>query len=325
MPSGNQLKALIQSYLDGDDSHFYSVAMQIAAHEARLGHGKLARELRDLIDQKKKIKPPAPNSPIPLAQPKGELSSLLSVSYPNLKLTDMVLSSSTRKRLNRLIEEHTLIQLIRSHGLNPRTKVLLIGPPGTGKTMTASVLSGELGLPLFEVRIDSLMTKFMGETAAKLRTIFNAIQHTRGIYLFDEFDSIGSQRGLGNDVGEIRRVLNSFLQMIEHDNSDSILIAATNFVDLLDRALFRRFDDVIEYRLPEKEEIASFYKNRLTRYASPKLPWTELAEASCGLSYGELARVCESAIKCTIIKGKKIVSDDDLKQSVSEQNNIKHS
>lgn len=324
MPSGKQLKALIKSHFDGDDSHFYSIAMQIAAREARSGHGKLARELRDLIDQQKKIKPPAPNSPIPLAQPKGELSSLLSVSYPNLKLTDMVLSPITRKRLKRLIQEQTSIRLIRSHGLNPRTKVLLIGPPGTGKTMTASVLAGELGLPLLEVRIDSLMTRFMGETAVKLRMIFDAIPDTRGIYLFDEFDSIGSQRRFGNDVGEIRRVLNSFLQMIEHDNSDSILIAATNFADLLDRALFRRFDDVIEYRLPEKDEIASFYKNRLTRYASHQLPWNEAAESSYGLSYGELAKVCESAIKCTIIKGNKIINYDDLKQFVNEQNNIHH-
>ena len=204
---------------------------------------------------------------------------MLSVSYPNLKLTDMVLSPITRKRLNRLIQEHTSIQLIRSHGLNPRTKVLLIGPPGTGKTMTASVLAGELGLPLLEVQIDSLMTRFMGETAVKLRMIFDAIQHTRGIYLFDEFDSIGSLRGFGNDVGEIRRVSNRFLQMIEHDNSDSILIAAANFADHLDRALFRRFDDVIEYRLPEKEEIASFYKNRLTRYTSHQFPWNKAAEA----------------------------------------------
>ena len=201
MPGGKQLKVLIKSHFDGDDSHFYSIAMEIAAREARLGHGKLARELRDLIDQQKKIKPPAPNSPIPLAQPKGELSSLLSVSYPNLKLTDMVLSPITRKHLNRLIQEHTSIRLIRSHGLNPRTKVLLIGPPGTGKTMTASVLAGELGLPVLEVQIDSLMTRFMGETAVKLRMIFDAIQHTRGIYFFDEFDSIGSQRGFGNDVG----------------------------------------------------------------------------------------------------------------------------
>lgn len=114
--------------------------------------------------------------------------------------------------------------------------------------MTASVLAGELGLPLFLVRLDALITKFMG--AAKLRQVFDAISELRGVYFFDEFDAIGSQRGLANDVGEIRRVLNSFLQMIEHDQSNSLIIAATNHPEILDYALFRRFDDVIEYHLP---------------------------------------------------------------------------
>ena len=152
--------------------------------------------------------------------------------------------------------------------------------------MTASALAGELGLPLFVVRLDSLMTKFMGETAAKLRLIYDAIQHTRGVYLFDEFDSIGSQRGLGNDVGEIRRVLNSFLQMIESDDSDSILIAATNHGDLLDHALFRRFDDVIEYRLPDKKEIAATFKSKLAGYAASRIQWTKVTDVSAGLTSG---------------------------------------
>ncbi len=112
--------------------------------------------------------------------------------------------------------------------------------------MAASVLAGELGIPLFLVRLDSLITKFMGETAAKLRQVFDSITDMRGVYFFDEFDAIGSQRGLANDVGEIRRVLNSFLQMIENDQSNSLIVAATNHPEILDYALFRRFDDVIE-------------------------------------------------------------------------------
>ena len=104
----------------------------------------------------------------------------------------------------------------------------MIGPPGTGKTMSASALAGEFNLPLFEIRLDGLITKYMGETAAKLRLVFDAIAEMRGIYLFDEFDSIGAQRSMMNDVGEIRRVLNSFLQFIEQDKSDSLILAATN-------------------------------------------------------------------------------------------------
>ena len=117
--------------------------------------------------------------------------------------------------------------------------------------MSASALAGELHLPLFTIVLDGLITKFMGETAAKLRLIFEAISQTRGVYLFDEFDALGSERASGNDVGEIRRVLNSFLQFLEQDQSDSLIVAATNHPKLLDRALFRRFDDVIEFALPD--------------------------------------------------------------------------
>ena len=121
--------------------------------------------------------------------------------------------------------------------------------------MTASVLAGELGLPLFQVRLDGLITKYLGETAAKLRQIFDATSRTRGVYFFDEFDAIGSQRGIPNDVGEIRRVLNSFLQMIEQDRSLSLVVAATNHPGILDSALFRRFDDMLHYELPDTAQV----------------------------------------------------------------------
>jgi SpoVK/Ycf46/Vps4 family AAA+-type ATPase len=163
MASAEQLKALIKSYVDGDDSHFYSVAMQMAAHEARLGHGKLAQELRALIDEAKKKRAGSPNKPILLAKPRGELSSLLQASYPKLRLADMVLQKGIEEGLGRIIKEQRQIVKIRSHGLVPRKKLLLIGPPGTGKTMSASVLAGELGLPLLAVRLEGLITKYMGK------------------------------------------------------------------------------------------------------------------------------------------------------------------
>ena len=322
MASAKQLKALLQSYADGDEAQFYSIAMQLAAYEAKLGHGKLAHELRDLIDKAKTLRSTPIGAPVPLAKPRGELAGLLSASYPKLKLTDMVLSHSVGGRLKRLIKEHTQVRKIRSHGLAPRKKLLLVGPSGTGKTMTASILAGELGLPLFVVRLDSLMTKFMGETAAKLRLIFDAIQQTRGIYLFDEFDSIGSERGLGNDVGEIRRVLNSFLQMIESDHSDSILIAATNHAGLLDHALFRRFDDVIEYQLPEKKEIAAAFKSKLVGYVAPRIQWTKVTDASAGLSYGDITKACENAIKDVVIHNRDHVAGTDLIRAIKEQQSI---
>ncbi len=319
MPSAEQIKALLQSHIDGDNSQFYSIAMQMAAHEAKLGHGKLAKELRALIDNAKSIRKNDIIQPIPLAKPRGELTGLLSIAYPKIRLADMVLSSQISDRLQRLISEHNQIQKIRSHGLSPRKKLLLIGLPGTGKTLTASVLAGELGLPLFTVHLDSLITKYMGETAAKLRLIFDAIMQTRGVYLFDEFDSIGSQRGLTNDVGEIRRVLNSFLQMIEQDDSDSLLIAATNHGDLLDHALFRRFDDILEYQLPLKNEIIETFRSKLASFKLSCINWDKLSTSADGLSFGDINRVCEDAIKEMLIHNKKQINQSILLNAVKER------
>lgn len=325
MASAEQLKALLKSHIDGDDAHFYAVAMQVAAHEAKLGHAKIAHELRALIDEAKAHKQSLQDvkRAVPIAQPRGELSTLLSVSYPKLRLSDMILDEGVRDRLVRIIKEHRQIAKIRSYGLAPRKKLLLVGPPGTGKTMSAAVLAGELGLPLFVVRLDSLITKFMGETAAKLRLIFEAISQSRGVYLFDEFDSIGSQRGLSNDVGEIRRVLNSFLQLIEQDDSDSLLLAATNHPEILDYALFRRFDDVVEYGLPEKELLVNALQAKLAVFQKSKIDWNKLADSASGLSYADITRACEEAIKEAIIHDRQKVATGDVLKNLSERKAIR--
>lgn len=324
MASAEQIKALLKSHVDGDDAHFYAVAMQVAAHEAKLGHSRIANELRAFIDEAK-LRQPLKNArrTVPIAQPRGELSSLLSVSYPKLRLSDMILVESVSDRLVRIIKEHRQIAKIRSYGLAPRKKLLLVGPPGTGKTMSAAVLAGELGIPLFVVRLDSLITKFMGETASKLRLIFEAITQSRGVYLFDEFDSIGSQRGLSNDVGEIRRVLNSFLQLIEQDDSDSLLLAATNHPEILDYALFRRFDDVVEYVLPEQEQLISALQAKLAVFQKSKIDWKKLADAAIGLSYADITRACEEAIKEAIIHDRQKVATGDVLKNLSERKSIR--
>jgi SpoVK/Ycf46/Vps4 family AAA+-type ATPase len=324
MASSEQIKALIKSYFDGDDSHFCAVAMQVAAHEAKLGHGSLALELRKLIDDAKqrRARPEHLTKPIPLAQPRGELSSLLAASYPKLRLKDMVLEKNIEERLVRIIKEQRQVNKIRSHGLTPRKKLLFIGPPGTGKTMSASVLAGELGLPLLVVRLESLITKYMGETAAKLRTVFDAIAQSRGVYLFDEFDSIGSHRGQINEVGEIRRILNSFLQMIEQDDSDSIILAATNHPKILDYALFRRFDDVVEFTVPNKDLIIELLKNKLAIFKTYRISWQTLAKTSEGLSYSDICRACEDAIKDALIHDRKNIFTKDLARLLGERKNL---
>ncbi|MDH0186161.1 AAA family ATPase [Stenotrophomonas sp. GD03993] len=311
----------MKSHIERDDQHFYSVAMQVAAREARVGHGKLAEELREMIDAAKARASSEGTSGklVPLARPRGELANLLTVSYPKNRLSDMVLDAEMAEQLGRIMKEQKHHSRIREHGLSPRRKLMLVGPPGTGKTMTASVLAGELGIPLFSVRLDALITKYMGETAAKLRQIFDAINDVRGVYFFDEFDAIGSQRGMDNDVGEIRRVLNSFLQMIEHDQSHSLIIAATNHVEILDYALFRRFDDVIEYRLPTTPQATKLIQSRLGKFAPKPFPLKALTTRTEGLSYAEIKRAVDESIKEAVMHDEERVKADVLARAFDER------
>jgi SpoVK/Ycf46/Vps4 family AAA+-type ATPase len=319
MSSADHVKVLISSLTEGDEAHFYAIAMQIAAYEARIGHAKLADEIRTLIDKAKSRPRFVAKNAIPIARPRGEASELLNVSYPNVRLDDMVLAPATRRKLERLIREQRAIQVIHEKGLSPRRKVLLSGKPGTGKTLTASVLAGELGLPLFVVRLDGLITKFLGETAAKLRIVFETLSQTRGVYLFDEFDSIGSARGISNDVGEIRRVVNSFLQMVEQDQSDSLIVAATNHGRILDPALFRRFDDIIKYELPDRERIVATLKAKLGNLKTTKILWGQLARLAQGLSFADITRACEEAIKDSLIHDHTYVTQAQIANALRDR------
>ena len=233
---------------------------------------------------------------VPIARPKGELAGLLAVTYPNTRLSEMVLGPATANALTRVIREYRSQERLRSHSLSARRKLLLVGPPGCGKTMTASALAGELKLPLFSVQLHGLITKFMGETAAKLHLVFGAITEVRGIYFFDEFDAIGADRGTKNDVGEIRRVLNSFLQFLEQDDSDSLILAATNYVAMLDEALFRRFDDVVQYSRPDAEQTEQLIRNHLQVFLGKQPNWNNVRDAAAGLSHAEIARACVYSI-----------------------------
>lgn len=322
MATAEQLKALIRCHAEGDDARFYAIAMQVAAAEARGGHGRFAQELRELVDRAKAaVGAPrtSPSQPLAVAQPRGELAGLLTFSYPKARLADMALSKALAGRLERVLLEQRQRERIRQHGLLPIRKLLLIGPPGTGKTMTASALAGELGIPLFTIQLHALITKFMGETAAKLRLVFDAIQATRGVYLFDEFDALGGQRGSGHDVGEIRRVLNSFLQFLEHDASDSLLVGATNHVEILDRALFRRFDAVLEYAPPSTDVAIRIMQNRLSLLDATAIDWKAAAPAADGLSHSEIVHACEHAAKNALLEQSTVVRQDDLLAALEER------
>ena len=309
MANGEQIKALLRSHIEGNEPHFYSVAMQLAAREARRGHGRLAEDLRTLVE---KGKNGSARDGLDRASRTSELAGLLMVSEPRTRLSDMVLSESLDDQIRRVLSEQQHADRILSHGLSVRRKLLFVGPPGTGKTLTASALAGELGLPLFEIRLDSLLTKFMGESAAKLRQVFDATSRSRGVYFFDEFDAIGSNREHPNDVGEIRRVLNSFLQMIEQDDSHSVIAAATNQPGILDAALLRRFDDVLRYETPTIALASDLLKRRLARWASADTDWDALARAVPELSFAELTLACDDAVKDAIIGGWKEVAQHTI-------------
>lgn len=321
MATARHLIALLKSHIVGDEDRFLSIAMQVAAHEARQGHGKLAQELRDLIDgaKAKGAALEKKAGPVPIVQPKGELANLLTAQFPDDRLADMVLLESLKLQLNRVLLEQRQQERLRGHELRPRRKLLLVGPPGSGKTMTAAALAGELHLPLLTVVLDGLITKFMGETASKLRLVFDAMTSTRGVYFFDEFDAIGAKRSERHDVGEIRRVLNSFLQFLEQDDSQGLVIAATNHPELLDTALFRRFDDVIEYTFPDTVLIKRLLKARLSAFETKELEWHKAIKEAAGLSQADIMRAAEDAAKVAVLNNHKRIDSTELISALAER------
>ncbi|OJX59501.1 ATP-binding protein [Dysgonomonas sp. 37-18] len=298
MATANQIKTLIKSHFEENNEKFNTVALQIAAHEAKLGHSNLANDIKQIIDNGKKTSPK-------LKPLNSELQGLVLEVESDKKLSDLIVPSEIKDRINRIIREFTHRNKLLSHNLENRRKILFSGPPGTGKTMSASIIANELHLPIYVILMDKVVTKYMGETSAKLRQIFDLIMDRPAVYLFDEFDAIGSQRGKDNDVGEMRRVLNSFLQFLERDNSESLIIAATNNLGMLDQALFRRFDDVIHYNLPSDEEKIQLLKSRLGKNVTSKdikvlLPMLE------SLSHAEINQACLDAIKESILNNSDI-------------------
>ena len=314
MATAEQIKSLIRSHLNMNAEQFYSSALQIAAHEARQGHGGLAREIRNMVDHARKKDSSGKIIPFP-----QELSVLILSEEPAQPLHTLVVDNTLKERIQRIILEFRQQNKLKKHGLKHRRKLLFSGEPGTGKTMTSKVLATELKLPLHIIQMDRLVTKFMGETGAKLRQIFDRIRALPGVYLFDEFDAIGGDRGLGNDVGEMRRVLNAFLQFIENDPSDNLIIAATNNPRLLDRALFRRFDDVLHYTLPERESRQQLIANLLGTFRGKKFPLEKAAQKGKGLSHSEIDRACRDAIKMAILSNKSRVTFASLSTLLKER------
>ena len=314
MATSEQLLALIKAHYEGDAERVKILSLQIAAHEAKIGHNLFANSIKDIVMKHDSFTLVNKTKPIE--------STLITVKSSQNRKSDLIVSEKLEKQIENIILEFTQRAKLNQNGYNNRRKILLEGLPGTGKTLTASVLSSELKLPLYIVQTDKLISKYMGETGSKLRQIFDSISINTGVYFFDEFDSIGSDRASDNDVKEMHRVLNLFLQFIEQDISDSIIIAATNSGSLLDQALFRRFDDVLRFNLPTETEIKRLFELKLSKFKSKSLIDNDIISLAVGLCHADITKACENAIKQTILSDKKQVEQAVLKDMIQERKNV---
>lgn len=299
MATADQILSLIRNHLNNDDTQFRKVALQISAVEARSGHAIVARTIQELLNQKK-----TSLGTVRLVSKNKDIDDLLLQVDTYDDMTSLVLSQELKEKLDRVIKEYLKKETLSKYGLANRRKLLLYGASGTGKTMTASALAKEFNLPFFVVRTEKVVTKFMGETGQKLGRIFDFINEVPAVYLFDEFDAIGSQRGMDNEVGEQRRILNTFLQLLERDDSDSFIIAATNSIESIDKAMFRRFDDVIEYKLPDTEQRLALLREYL--YTAKDLDFSSAEPLFDGMSHAEIKMVCSDIFKESLLNDRKI-------------------
>lgn len=325
MTSSKQVIAMIRSHAAGDSDQFLSIAEHIATDAGKAGKSKMASEIAALVNSVRSTdaqKKPTP--PTPIGAPRGELASLLRATYSQIRLSDVVLAPELRRRVTRIVREHRERETLEEKGLDPRRKFLFSGPPGTGKGMTAAAIAGELGLPLFTILLDGVITKYMGETASKLRLIFDAMHTARGVYFFDEVDALASRRGMENDIGEARRMLNSFLQFLEEDQSRSVIIAATNHRSLLDPAIFRRFDAAFAYAKPSAGEARQVLINSLLRFDVDDLSWDRVIELTQGLSQADLCAAADDAARDAVLDNHAVLTDDILCRALQDRVSIHH-
>jgi MoxR-like ATPase len=323
MALARQIIELLRSHVDGDEERFRTAALQLAANEARQGHSDVASQIQRLVEESRRFtrqpKGEQVINSVPFSRPDGELAGLLELVEPSVGLKHLVLPKPIEARLRRVLKEQQQFGRLREHGLRPRQRLLLLGPPGCGKTMTAHALAHDLGLPLFVVRLDALFTKFLGETAAKLRLIFDALEQQRAVFLFDEFDSLGLSRGSQHDVAEMRRVLNSFLVFIDNMRSHSLVVAASNHPEALDSALFRRFDDIIEYSMPTLAELDVLFRQRLINEDCESVNWAKVIRAAANLSFADAVRVADDAVKERLIEHRDRITTDLLLKAIADR------
>lgn len=236
MARADLLLALVQSGAGGDDLAFRRAAEALIAEEENKKHNVLASQLTEALRRRKSLHPASVT-----ALSRNEATrGLFYEQEPERRVADLVLSAEARQSVAQLVEEHCRRDLLRSHGVEPRHRILLVGPPGGGKTSLAEAIAAELAVPLLSVRYEGLIGSFLGETASRMEALFDAVRVRPCVLFFDEFDVVAKERGDTHETGEIKRVVSSLLLQVDRLPSHVVVIAATNHADLLDRAVWRR-------------------------------------------------------------------------------------
>jgi hypothetical protein len=317
VPEGRLLRKLIGAGARADDAEFRHVAEELIKQEREKKHHLLANDLERILygehgsATKKRAPAGSARAAVPTDRERG--LALLDVREPVRGLSDLVLGDDTRGTLEDVLLERSKEETLGSYGLRPATRLLFYGPPGCGKTSAAEALATELELDLATVRLDAVVSSYLGETAANLRKVFDFVEAHRLVVLFDEFDALGKEREDRGEHGELRRVINAFLQMLDAYRGPSLLIAATNHQGLLDRALWRRFDDVLLFDRPTPPQIRSLVEGKL-RAVRTDLPVkrADFVERFAGMAHADIERVLVRAIKNMVLGGRQFVTEDLL-------------
>jgi SpoVK/Ycf46/Vps4 family AAA+-type ATPase len=320
MTQAEHIKALLRAHATGDSVAFHAAAEQLAEDEARKGHRLLARDLRRLLDGGQTISTmPRPRQvpDVPLDSERG--LPLAAFEHPEVGLESVVLPEEVRETLRLLIEDVRAREQFASWGLPPKRKALFFGPPGSGKTVTARALAGELGIPLLYVRFDALISSYLGETAANMRRLFDYAQARPWVVFFDEFDAVGKSRDDTSEHGELKRVINSLLQLMDGMRGASLLIAATNHEYMLDDALWRRFDEIVRFERPDYRQRLGLLRHFLRGFGHHEPDLRRLATDTAGLTGSDLERVAVDAAKHAVLSGRREVDLDDLLSALGRQ------
>lgn len=321
------IKRLFKAIYSEDIVSLKKIANTIIQGERELGHGKLADSLEHISASEKPRfssftdKPQNSNSAGVSALPtsKRDNSQLVSFVPRELLKHHMVLPTNVEERLESIEREYAAKERLGKYNLYPKKKILLHGSPGCGKTLSAERIAWNLGLPLLKVRFDSLLSSYFGESASNLRAVFDYCKKEPVVLLLDECDFIAKSRIATQDVGEVPRIVNMLLTLLDEYNAPGLVIATTNLKIQLDEALFRRFDDVIEIPMPEIEERKKLLKMTLSAIpVDASIDFHNLADKMEGYSYANIVLTAQRAAKYSILAGNKNVNNDYFEQAIAE-------